>query len=161
MGRDVYANDWLKGAAMLESLALHEPLEAKSEFFAWLVAETFLNANGVTLNYEPEEALALVIRVKHKGAVVQEVAAQLRAWSTGGRAGSIQGLSVSVGRHLEGDGLLNGMRARALSGDRWPPSPRHSAARSCTSRPRRGPWVSDLVLLLRSCRGGRRPRGRA
>ncbi|WP_158694517.1 hypothetical protein [Streptomyces canus] len=83
MGRDVYAGDWLKGAAMLETIALHEPLEAGNEFFAWLVAETFLNPNGVTLNYEPEEALALVMRTKHKGARVQEVAAQLRAWSTG------------------------------------------------------------------------------
>jgi prophage maintenance system killer protein len=83
MGRDVYASDWLKAAAMLETIALHEPLEAKNEFFAWLVAETFLNTNGVTLDYEPEEALALVMRAKHKGARVQEVAAQLRGWSTG------------------------------------------------------------------------------
>jgi death-on-curing protein len=35
---------------MLESIALHEPLEAKNEFFAWLVAETFLNTNSVTLD---------------------------------------------------------------------------------------------------------------
>ncbi|MGW5732929.1 type II toxin-antitoxin system death-on-curing family toxin [Streptomyces sp. NPDC055261] len=83
MGRDVYASHWLKAAALLESIALHEPLEAKNEFFAWLVAETFLNTNGVTLDYEPEEALALVMRAKHKGARVQEVAAQLRAWTTG------------------------------------------------------------------------------
>ncbi|MDG9709651.1 hypothetical protein [Streptomyces sp. DH10] len=50
---------------MLESIALHEPLEAKNEFFAWLVAETFLSTNGVALDYEPEEALALVMRAKH------------------------------------------------------------------------------------------------
>ncbi|MFD5234968.1 hypothetical protein ACFWJ5_42130 [Streptomyces qaidamensis] len=79
----MYASDWLKAAALLESIALHEPLEAKNEFFAWLVAETFLNTDGVTLDYEPEEALALVMRAKHKGARVQELAAQLRAWSTG------------------------------------------------------------------------------
>ncbi len=83
MGRDVYASDWLKAAAMLETVALHEPLEAKNEFFAWLSAETFLNTNGQYLHYEPEEALTLVMRTKHKGARVQEVAAQLRAWSTG------------------------------------------------------------------------------
>ncbi|MEV7392550.1 MULTISPECIES: fic family toxin-antitoxin system, toxin component [unclassified Streptomyces] len=82
MGRDVYASDWLKAAAMLETIALHEPLEAKNEFFAWLAAETFLNTNGVALHYEPEEALALVMRTKHKGARVQEIAAQLRSWST-------------------------------------------------------------------------------
>lgn len=81
MSRDVYASDWLKAAAMLESIVLHEPLETKNEFFAWLVAETFLNTNGVTLDYEPEEALAVVMRAKHKGARVQEIAAQLRAWS--------------------------------------------------------------------------------
>lgn len=81
MGRDVYGSDWLKAAAMMETIALHEPLEAKNEFFAWLVAETFLNTNDQYLNYEPEEALALVMRSKHKGARLQEVAAQLRTWS--------------------------------------------------------------------------------
>lgn len=60
------------------------PGATKNEFFAWLVAETFLNTNGVTPHYEPEEALALVMRAKHKGAPVQEIAAQLRAWSTAG-----------------------------------------------------------------------------
>ncbi|MEU2556448.1 hypothetical protein ABZ589_33030 [Streptomyces sp. NPDC013313] len=83
MGRDVYASDWLKAAAMLETITLHEPLEAKNEFFAWLVAETFLSTNGATLDYQPEEALAIVMRAKHEGARVQEVAAQLRAWSVG------------------------------------------------------------------------------
>lgn len=83
MGRDVYASDWLKAAAMLESIALHEPLEARNGFFAWLAAETFLNTNGQHLYYEPKEALALVTRSKNKDARVQEVAAQLRAWSTG------------------------------------------------------------------------------
>ncbi|MER6560559.1 fic family toxin-antitoxin system, toxin component [Streptomyces sp. NPDC001027] len=83
MDRDVYASDWLKAAAMLESIALHEPLEARNDFFAWLVAETFLNTNGQRLHYEPKEALALVTRSKNKDARVQEAAAQLRVWSTG------------------------------------------------------------------------------
>ncbi|MFE7077358.1 type II toxin-antitoxin system death-on-curing family toxin [Streptomyces sp. NPDC057620] len=83
MGRDVYSSDWLKGAAMIESIALHEPLEDKNLFFAWMAAEVFLNTNGHVLHYEPEEALTLVMRAKHKGAGVQEIAAQLRAWSTG------------------------------------------------------------------------------
>jgi len=82
MGRDVYGSDWLKAAAMLESTALHEPLEDKNLFFAWLVAEAFLNTNGVYMSYEPEDALALVLRAKHKSAGVQEIAAQLRAWAT-------------------------------------------------------------------------------
>jgi len=83
MGRDVYASEWLKAAAMLETVALHESLENRNEFFAWLVAETFLNTNGQYMHYEPEEALALVMRAKHKSARVQEIAAQLRSWSTG------------------------------------------------------------------------------
>ncbi|MFE9446727.1 hypothetical protein ACFYO2_49620, partial [Streptomyces sp. NPDC006602] len=33
MDRDVYASDWLKAAAMLETITLHEPLEAKNAFF--------------------------------------------------------------------------------------------------------------------------------
>ncbi|MFE2431609.1 hypothetical protein ACFXJ5_33360 [Streptomyces sp. NPDC059373] len=82
MGRDVYGSDWLKAAAMLESTALHEPLEDKNLFFAWLVAEVFLNSNGIYMQYEPEDALALVLRTKHKNAGVQETAAQLRAWAT-------------------------------------------------------------------------------
>jgi death-on-curing protein len=82
MGRDVYGSGWLKAAAMLESTALHEPLEDRNLSFAWLVAEVFLNTNGVYLHYEPEDALALVLRAKHKSADVQETAAQLRAWAT-------------------------------------------------------------------------------
>ncbi len=69
MGCDVYSSDWLKAAAMLES-----------------VAEVFLNTNGRYMHhymhYEPEEALALVMRARHKGMRVQELAAQLRAWTT-------------------------------------------------------------------------------
>lgn len=75
-------SDWLKAAAMLESTALHEPLEDRNLFFAWLVAEVFLNTNGVYLQYEPDDAFALVLRAKHKSAGVQEIAAQLRAWAT-------------------------------------------------------------------------------
>lgn len=30
MDRDVYGSDWFKAAAMLESIAWHEPLEAKN-----------------------------------------------------------------------------------------------------------------------------------
>ncbi|MET7899823.1 hypothetical protein [Streptomyces mirabilis] len=67
---------------MLETLVLHEPLESRNAFFAWLVVETFLNTNGQYMHYAPEEALALVIRVKHTGAAVQEIATQLRVWST-------------------------------------------------------------------------------
>ncbi|WP_369244510.1 hypothetical protein [Streptomyces sp. R41] len=47
-----------------------------------LVADVFLNANGHYMQYEPEQALALVMRAKHKGAGVQEIAAQLRDWTT-------------------------------------------------------------------------------
>ncbi|MFF5007294.1 hypothetical protein ACFY3G_31245 [Streptomyces phaeochromogenes] len=82
MGRDVYSSDWLKAAAMLESVALHEPLDDKNPFFAWMVAEVFLNTNGHYMHYEPEEALALVMRARHKGAPVQELAARLRASTT-------------------------------------------------------------------------------
>ncbi|WP_406490134.1 hypothetical protein [Streptomyces phaeochromogenes] len=82
MGRDVYSSDWLKAAAMLESVALHEPLDDKNPFFAWMVAEAFLSTNGHSMRYEPEEALALVMRARHKGARVQELAAQLRVWTT-------------------------------------------------------------------------------
>ncbi|WP_327411316.1 hypothetical protein OG458_42020 (plasmid) [Streptomyces sp. NBC_01281] len=67
---------------MLETIVLHDPLEAKNEFFAWLVAEMFLNTNEKSLRYAPEDALALVMRAKHKSADVQEIAAQLRAWAT-------------------------------------------------------------------------------
>ncbi|MEV0935438.1 hypothetical protein ACIBMX_44265 [Streptomyces phaeochromogenes] len=65
MGCDVCSSDWLKAAATHES-----------------VAEVFLNTNGHYLHYEPEEALALVMRARHKGARVQELAAQLRVWTT-------------------------------------------------------------------------------
>ncbi|MCX4460955.1 hypothetical protein OG585_48675 (plasmid) [Streptomyces sp. NBC_01340] len=47
-----------------------------------MVAEVFLNTNGHYMQYQPEQALALVMRANHKGAGVQETAAQLRAWAT-------------------------------------------------------------------------------
>ncbi|MFE7777670.1 fic family toxin-antitoxin system, toxin component [Streptomyces sp. NPDC057445] len=84
MAQDVYGSLWLKAAAMLETIILHEPLEERNQFFAWLAAETFLAANSVYMTYEPEAALALVMRAKHKGADVREIAAQLRAWTTPG-----------------------------------------------------------------------------
>lgn len=84
MDQNVYGSVWLKAAAMLETIIFHEPLEERNQFFAWLAAETFLAANIVHMTYEPEEALALVMRAKHKGANVREVAAQLRAWTIPG-----------------------------------------------------------------------------
>ncbi|OEJ22949.1 hypothetical protein AR457_37700 [Streptomyces agglomeratus] len=81
MRRDVYSSPWLKAAAMLETIALHEPLEKMNTFYAWLCAETFLAANEIHMTYAPEDALALVMRSKHKGADVLEVSAQLRAWT--------------------------------------------------------------------------------
>ncbi|MFE7332557.1 type II toxin-antitoxin system death-on-curing family toxin [Streptomyces sp. NPDC057565] len=83
MSQDVYGSLWLKAAAMMESLVLHEPLEDKNPFYAWLVGEVFLNTNGIHMSYEPEEALAMVMRVRHKNASVRETAAQLREWSIG------------------------------------------------------------------------------
>ncbi|MFB7836121.1 fic family toxin-antitoxin system, toxin component [Streptomyces sp. NPDC056056] len=81
MDQDVYSSLWLKAAAMLDTIVLHEPLEEKNHFFAWLCAETFLATNAVHLNYDPREALALVLRVKHKGVDLREVSVQLRAWT--------------------------------------------------------------------------------
>ncbi|WP_327309824.1 fic family toxin-antitoxin system, toxin component (plasmid) [Streptomyces sp. NBC_01298] len=82
MHQDVYSSLWLKAAAMLETIVLHEPLEKKNHFFAWLCAETFLATNEVYMTYEPEDALALVLRIKHKGIDdLREVSAQLRAWT--------------------------------------------------------------------------------
>ncbi|MFF3691593.1 fic family toxin-antitoxin system, toxin component [Streptomyces sp. NPDC002187] len=81
MDQDVYGSTWLKAAALLQTLALHDPLEDRNAFFAWLAGEVFLEANGIRMNYEPEEALALVMSAGHKNASVQEIAAQLRGWT--------------------------------------------------------------------------------
>ncbi|MEU1107288.1 hypothetical protein ABZ408_41145 [Streptomyces tibetensis] len=76
----MYASDWLKAAAMLESIALALTIGGEERVLRLADRRDVLNTNGITLDYEPEEALALVMRAKHKGARVQEVAAQLRAW---------------------------------------------------------------------------------
>ncbi|MFF8264302.1 hypothetical protein [Streptomyces virginiae] len=81
MAQDVYGSLWLKAAAMLQTIVLHEPLEARNDFFAWLCAETFLASNAVYMTYAPQDALALVLRIKHKGPDLREVSAQLRAWT--------------------------------------------------------------------------------
>lgn len=82
MDQDVYSSIWLKAAAMIQTIALHEPLENRNAFFAWLAAEVFLNTNGVYLQYEPKEALDLVVETSRKNIGVQEIASRLRGWTT-------------------------------------------------------------------------------
>ncbi|MET7539606.1 hypothetical protein [Streptomyces sp. NPDC005507] len=60
---------------------MHEPLEDRNAFFAWLAGEMFLEVNGIHVDSRPEEALALVMSAGHKNASVQEIAAQLRGWT--------------------------------------------------------------------------------
>jgi prophage maintenance system killer protein len=81
MGRDVYASHWLKAAALIETLALHEPLEAHNLLYAWTAGEAFLHANGHRLYYEPADALALVQGAGRREIDVREMAAALRRWT--------------------------------------------------------------------------------
>ncbi|OEJ21065.1 type II toxin-antitoxin system death-on-curing family toxin [Streptomyces subrutilus] len=80
--RDVYGSLWLKAAALMQTLALHEPLEAHNDFFAWLAGEVFLATNGIHMNYEPKEARELVLSAGRKEIGAQAIAARLRGWTT-------------------------------------------------------------------------------
>ncbi|WP_405634186.1 hypothetical protein OHB53_08540 [Streptomyces sp. NBC_00056] len=70
--------DLAQCSGLLQTLALHEPLEDRNAFFAWLFGEVFLKVNGIHMDSQPEEALALVMSTGHKNASVQEIAAQFR-----------------------------------------------------------------------------------
>jgi death-on-curing protein len=82
MGQDVYGSTWLKAAALMQTIALHEPLERDNVLYAWLAGETFLRVNGRAMEYKPADARTLIIRTGQKDAGVREIAAQLRAWAT-------------------------------------------------------------------------------
>lgn len=82
MNQDVYGSHWLKAAAMLQTLALHAPLERHNDTYAWLVAETFLRVNGHPLSVKAGDALALAGRAARRDAGVRQIATELRAWAT-------------------------------------------------------------------------------
>ncbi|MEH6375870.1 fic family toxin-antitoxin system, toxin component [Streptomyces sp. KLMMK] len=79
MDQDVYASDWLRAAALLQTLVFHEPLEAHNKLFAWACAEAFLTANGHTLEYKPDDAISLVVAASTKALDVVALAADLKA----------------------------------------------------------------------------------
>ncbi|MEV7512025.1 fic family toxin-antitoxin system, toxin component [Streptomyces sp. NPDC091201] len=79
--QDVYGSPWLKAAALMQTLALHEPLEARNDFFAWLAGEVFLSTNDIVMSYEPKEARELILSTGRKEIGVQAVAARLRSWT--------------------------------------------------------------------------------
>ncbi|MFI0742378.1 fic family toxin-antitoxin system, toxin component [Streptomyces sp. NPDC021100] len=83
LGRDVYGSHWLQAGALLQILALLEPLEHSNMNFAWAAARAFLEVNGRTVDAKPADIVDLVTTASRKEIDVQAIAARLRSWATG------------------------------------------------------------------------------
>ena len=81
MGRDVLGSDWLKAAALLETIARLQPLEDRNTLYATVAAEAFLTLNGHRLDFKGSDALTLAGDSETGHLTVTEIAARLRAWS--------------------------------------------------------------------------------
>ncbi|OBC04793.1 death-on-curing protein [Mycobacterium sp. 852013-50091_SCH5140682] len=81
-GEDAYPDLHLKAAALMHSLARNEALIDGSKRLSWTACLTFLAINGQRISAPEDDRFDFVIRVA-TGAEsdLQDVAAQLRAWS--------------------------------------------------------------------------------
>ncbi|MFF7472646.1 fic family toxin-antitoxin system, toxin component [Streptomyces sp. NPDC008092] len=78
--REVYPTLRYKAAALLEQLARHDALEHSNYQFAWLAVCEFARLNGLRLEAEPKDALALVAGVRAYEIELSETARTLSAW---------------------------------------------------------------------------------
>ena len=80
-GRDAYADEWTKAAALLHSFVGNHPFVDGNKRMGWVLTITFLMVNGVVddLDIDQDTAYDLVIAVA-SGAVadVAEIAVRLR-----------------------------------------------------------------------------------
>ncbi|MFC1405677.1 MULTISPECIES: hypothetical protein [Streptacidiphilus] len=83
LGQDVYGSDWLKAAALLDTLARLPSLEHSNRAFAWAAAIGFLTINDRTLDYKAADAVTLVKDVSNGLIGVQQTASILRSWQAG------------------------------------------------------------------------------
>lgn len=82
MDHDVYGSDHLKAAALLHTLVRLPCLEHSNEAFSWHAAEALLALHGHHLDYPPKHAVALVRDTAHGTLGIQQIARQLRTWTT-------------------------------------------------------------------------------
>lgn len=80
MGQNVYSSDWLKAAALLDTLARLPSLEHSNRAFAWAAAAGFLAINDHALDYKPADAVTLVRDVSTGLIGIQQTASILRSW---------------------------------------------------------------------------------
>jgi len=81
MGRDVLGSDWLKAAALLETLARLKPLEDRNDLYAGAAAEAFLIINGRPLQFDPADMLQLAHDAEVGQVTTLQIAARLRSWA--------------------------------------------------------------------------------
>ncbi|MFD5654691.1 fic family toxin-antitoxin system, toxin component [Streptomyces sp. NPDC127039] len=78
----VYDTPHARAAALLQ-LLIHAPaLERSNALFASAVAYAYLVASGVEIATTPERVRDLALLVKKGGASVEEIAQELRRWSS-------------------------------------------------------------------------------
>ena len=83
LGQDAYPDLFSKAAALLHSLAAHDPLVDGNKRLAWLATYVFLAKNGVEL--DPDDAAYELVIAVAAGEIddVGEIAAVLASWRAG------------------------------------------------------------------------------
>jgi death on curing protein len=82
-GEDAYPDVHLKAAALLHSLARNHALVDGNKRLAWTACLTFLAINGRAIRASEDRRFEFVISVATgTEPVLDEIAAQLRAWSS-------------------------------------------------------------------------------
>ncbi|NKF33914.1 type II toxin-antitoxin system death-on-curing family toxin, partial [Pseudomonas sp. BGM005] len=74
-GVEAYPEIEVKAAALLSSLSQNHPLFDGNKRFAWVMAMTFLELNGVVVDIDLDTAFYLVLRTAQSMAPLEEIAA--------------------------------------------------------------------------------------
>jgi death-on-curing protein len=77
-GRELYANLFTKAAALGHSLVLNHPFVDGNKRTAWETMKRFLGENDVRLQGEPDEIVALMLRIEDKSLGVEQIAEWLK-----------------------------------------------------------------------------------
>ncbi|MGP3999011.1 fic family toxin-antitoxin system, toxin component [Streptomyces sp. 8N706] len=80
-GYEVYGSVPLKAAALMQTIALLQPLERSNRTFGFGAARAFLLANGLRIQPKPEEVRELLTAIRPGTAGVRAIAERLNQWA--------------------------------------------------------------------------------
>lgn len=80
-GEDAYPTLHLKAAALLQSLAQNQAFEDGNKRVAVLATFVFLGLNGLTVNTEEDDVVALMLDIAVVRLDLEQIAARLQSWT--------------------------------------------------------------------------------